>query len=90
MVKRIKGKSRKVYFPIALIGCFCTDTIFMMKGPAADATDAPQSWGLLCKPVMKMIIFSFIFCNGAPVKWNWQGNTEVLGGKRVPVPICPP
>jgi hypothetical protein len=28
-----------------------------MKGPAADATDAPQPYGLLCNPVMKMISF---------------------------------
>jgi hypothetical protein len=34
---------------------------FFEKGPAADATDAPQPWwGLLCNPVMKMIsVFSF-------------------------------
>ena len=30
---------------------------FWVKGPAADATDAPQPWGLLCNPVMKMISF---------------------------------
>jgi hypothetical protein len=49
----------------------------VLKGPAADATDAPQLWGLLCNHVMKMIII--IFCafssNGAPVEWNWQGKT---------------
>jgi hypothetical protein len=33
----------------------------------------------------------FIFpSNGAPVEWNWQGKTEVLGEKPVPVPLCPP
>ena len=38
----------------------------MMKGPAADATDAPQ-------PVMKMSSFFTSFTsNGAPVEWNWQ------------------
>jgi hypothetical protein len=64
---------------------------FVVKGPAADATDAPQPWGLLCNPVMKMILFFFVFpCNGAPVEWNWQGKTEVLGVKPVPVPLCPP
>jgi hypothetical protein len=26
----------------------------VVKGPAADATDAPQSWGFLCNSVMKM------------------------------------
>jgi hypothetical protein len=29
----------------------------MVKGPTADATDAPQSWGLLCNTVMKRIFF---------------------------------
>jgi hypothetical protein len=28
--------------------------------------------------------------NGAPVELNWQGKTEVLGEKPVPVPLCPP
>jgi hypothetical protein len=36
-------------------------------------------------------LFFFIFpSNGAPVEWNWQGKTEVLGEKSVPVPLCPP
>jgi hypothetical protein len=35
--------------------------------------------------------FFFIFpSNGAPVKWNWQGKTEVLEETPVPVPLCPP
>jgi hypothetical protein len=56
-----------------------------VKGPAADATDAPQPWGLLCNPVMKMISVFFVFpSNGAPVEWNWQGKAEVLGGKTCP------
>jgi hypothetical protein len=38
--------------------------------------------------VMKMV--SFLPCNGAQVEWNWQGKTEVLGEKPVPVPLCPP
>jgi hypothetical protein len=33
----------------------------------------------------------FIFhFNRAPVEWNWQGKTEVLGEEPVPVPLCPP
>jgi hypothetical protein len=41
---------------------------------------------------MKMISFFFVFfpCNGAPVEWNWQEKTEVLGQKPAPVPLCPP
>jgi hypothetical protein len=31
-------------------------------------------------------VFFFVFpCNGAPVEWNWQGETEVLGERPVPV-----
>jgi hypothetical protein len=45
---------------------------FVVKGPAADATDAPQPEGLFCNPVMKMkrkMISFFIFpSNGAPVE----------------------
>jgi hypothetical protein len=28
--------------------------------------------------------------HGAMVEWYWQGKTEVLGEKPVPVPLCPP
>jgi hypothetical protein len=48
----------------------------------------------LCNPVMKMTTTMIIFCpfpsNGAPVEWNWQGKTEVLGENPFPVPLCPP
>jgi hypothetical protein len=57
---------------------------FFVKGPAADATDAQQPWGLLCNPMMKMISFFVFPCNGAPVEWNWQGKTEVLREKTCP------
>jgi hypothetical protein len=32
----------------------------------------------------------FFSSNGALVEWNWQGKTEVLGEKPIPVPLCPP
>jgi hypothetical protein len=67
-----------------------TSQIFFVKGPATDATGALQPWGLLCNPVMKMISFFVLPCNGAPVEWNWQGKTEVHGEKTVPVPFCRP
>jgi hypothetical protein len=64
---------------------------FVVKGPAADATDAPQPWGLLCNPVMKMIsFFSVLPSNGAPVEWNWRENRSTRGEKPFPVPLCPP
>jgi hypothetical protein len=34
------------------------------------------------------LFFRFL-CNGTPVEWNWQGKTEVLGEKPVPVPLRP-
>jgi hypothetical protein len=35
-----------------------SDEFFLVvKGPAAYATDASQSWGLLCNPVIKMVSF---------------------------------
>jgi hypothetical protein len=34
--------------------------LLLMKGPAADATDAPQPWGLMCNPVMMMVINIFV------------------------------
>jgi hypothetical protein len=64
--------------------------MFVVNGPAADATDTLQPWGLLHKPVLTII--SSFFCssiNGAPVKWNCQG-TKVLGEKHVPLSLCPP
>jgi hypothetical protein len=48
-----------------------------MKGPAADAMDAPQPWGLFCNPVMKMMmIFSSFPSNRPPVEWNWRGKPK--------------
>jgi hypothetical protein len=63
-------------------------SFFAVKGPAADATDTPQPWGLLWNPVMKMISFiSFFFI--IELRWNeidwWK--TEALGEKPVPVPL---
>jgi hypothetical protein len=70
------------------------NTRLVVKGPAADATDAPQPWGFLCNPVMKMMMIIIIFYpfpgNLAQVEWNWQGKTEELGENPVPVPLCPP
>jgi hypothetical protein len=58
---------------------------FVVKGPAAEATDAPQPSGLLCNPVMKMISF-FRFFRVIEHRWNEtdRGKTEVFGGKTCP------
>jgi hypothetical protein len=59
--------------------------------PVADATDAPQPWRLTVQLYEEDEEVSLLFhFNGAPVEWNWQGKTEVLGEKPVPVPLCPP
>jgi hypothetical protein len=34
---------------------------FLLKGPAADATDAPQPEGLLCNPMRKMMKMTSFF-----------------------------
>jgi hypothetical protein len=54
---------------------------FLLKGPAADATDAPQPLLPYCANLwwrwwVSFLLFHF---NGAPVEWNWRGKTEVLG-----------
>jgi hypothetical protein len=38
----------------------------------------------------RWLVFSVFLCNGAPVEWNWQGKTDVLGEKPFPVPLRPP
>jgi hypothetical protein len=62
----------------------------VVKGPAADATDAPQPWGFLCNPMMKMMmmIIIFFFCpfpsNGAPVEWKLTGENRSTRRKTCP------
>jgi hypothetical protein len=70
---------------------FLIQGFFLVKGPAADVTDAPQPWDLLCNPMRKMISIFFVFsCNGATVEWQWQEKTETLWEKPLPVPLCQP
>jgi hypothetical protein len=63
--------------------------LIVVKDAAADATDAPQPWGFLCNPLMKMtmMMIIIIFCpfpsNGAPVEWNWQGEKPKNSGKNL-------
>jgi hypothetical protein len=57
----------------------------MPKGPATDATDAPQPWGLLCNPVMKMISFLSFF---RVMEHRWsetdRGKAKYSGEKTCP------
>ena len=48
---------------------FVKSFFFVEKGPAADATDAQQPWGLLCNPVMKILSF-FPFFRLMEHRWN--------------------
>jgi hypothetical protein len=43
-----------------------------------------------CATLWWRSVLSLFPCNGAPVEWNWQRKTEVLGEKPVPVPLCLP
>jgi hypothetical protein len=63
---------------------------YYWKVPVADPTDTPQPWMLIVQPYEEDDIFLLFHFNGALVEWNWQGKTEVLGEKPVPVPLCPP
>ena len=63
-----------------------SEVFFFVK----NGTDGPQPWGLLCNPVMKMVIFFVFPCNRSPVEWHWQGKTKILGEEPVPEPLCPP
>jgi hypothetical protein len=47
-----------------------TEIFFVVKGPAADTTDAPQPWGLLCNPVMTMIRFFSPFFQIMEHRWS--------------------
>jgi hypothetical protein len=49
-------------------------SFFLLKGPAADATDAPQPRRLIVQPCDEDEgFFLFFHFNGAPVEWNCQG-----------------
>jgi hypothetical protein len=56
-----------IHTPMHLFNLF-----FVEKGPAAEATDAPQPWGLLCNPGMKMKrkMISFSFFQVTEHRWN--------------------
>jgi hypothetical protein len=63
----LKNVKKSLSFMSLLIYINILD-FFMVKIPAADATDAPQPRGLLCYPVMNMI--SFLFFLVMKHRWN--------------------
>jgi hypothetical protein len=72
-----------------------TPFFFCGEGPRSRCYGRTAALRLFVQFVMKMkrkinCFFFFFPSNGAPVEWNWQGKTEVLGEKPVPVPLCPP
>jgi hypothetical protein len=52
----------------ACTSIFIPALFYVVKGPAADATDVPQPRCLLCNPDMNMISFFVFPSNGAPVE----------------------
>jgi hypothetical protein len=60
--------------PDSLLRHANTPVIFFLavKGPAADATDAPQPCGLLCTPVMKMTVMMIIFVLFLIMEHRWN------------------
>jgi hypothetical protein len=68
-----------------------TPGIFYWRAPQQMLRTHRSLEGLMCNPMRKMMRFFLLFhCNGAPMEWNWQGKTEVLGENPVPVPLFPP
>jgi hypothetical protein len=64
---------------------------FFGEGPRSRCYWRTAALRLLVQPCDEDEKWCFIFTsNGAPVELNWQGKTEVLGEKPVPVPLCPP
>jgi hypothetical protein len=58
---------------------------YMVKGPAADATDAPQPSGFLCNPLMKMRIFFYQVLQLMEHQWNEiDRENRQLGEKTCP------
>jgi hypothetical protein len=77
--------STELYMRISVIRRWSHDQytkifFFVVKGPAADATDAPQPWDVLCNPVMNMISYFVFQCNGAPVEWKLIGKNRSIRG----------
>jgi hypothetical protein len=61
--------------------CLPRPFFYLLKGPAADATDAQQPCRLIVQPCDEaredddevLLLFR---CNAKPVEWNWQGKTK--------------
>jgi hypothetical protein len=62
-----------------------SDLFSVVKGPAADTTDAQQPSGLLCNRVMKMTSFSFSFFRVMEHRWNENDRGKPkYSGKNLP------
>jgi hypothetical protein len=83
------GKSSSINHSAAMSEC--SFIFLVVKGPAADATDAPQPWGFVCNPVM-IIMIIFVRFQVMEHRWNETdgGKLKYSGEKTGPVPLCPP
>jgi hypothetical protein len=78
-------------FPELLLLLLLLLLLIYLRAPQQMLRTYRRLEGLLCNPMMKMMrIFLLFHFYGEPVEWNWQGKTEVLGEKPVPVPLCTP
>jgi hypothetical protein len=63
--------------------CFVyfNSSFLLENDPAADATDAPQSWGFLCNPMIKTKMM-IIFCPFQVTEHRWnEADTQKYQGK---------
>jgi hypothetical protein len=80
--KVVPGRALKAYGKITYI-------VFFIEGPRSRCYGRTAAVKAYCATLWWSWLVFFVFpCNGAPVEWNWQGKTEVLGEKIVPVPLC--
>jgi hypothetical protein len=68
------------------------NVIFFIEGPRSRCYRHTAALSLIVQPCNEddEVFFLVFYFNGTPVEWYRQGKTEVLRGKPVPVPLCPP
>jgi hypothetical protein len=71
--------------------CVCV-CVWVGEGPRSRCYGHTTALRLLVQPCdedERWSVFFIFTSNVAPVEWNWQQKTEVLGKKPVPEPLCP-
>jgi hypothetical protein len=70
--------------------CYYADVGTLFLRASQQMLRTHRSLEAYCATLWWRLLVFFVFpCNGAPVEWDWQGKTEVLGEKPVLVPLCP-